>query len=372
MVAPLKALGMDLYANYYAAAQILLHHSSRFMNLSDPHVPPFYSWWYTDPHVAGITDAYGNLTIILMLLFLKIPFTHLYAYWFCISLGIIWFLIAKIFLLNKDLGSNFKIFAIPLCCIIITALSGPINFLLERGQLEIVIPLLLYFVWQDFSQKKEGYFTALLLGLAIHIKIWPLTLSLIFLRDKKYLLFLTSIIVPVLLNVLFIKWLPIHEYLAAIHSYTTESPLMVGWFGISLYSLIGTIWTHVPWYFISYSFYLLMSMLGLYFVFFIKTQDETNYRGLLFTFFILYSLLAPGYMCDYALIIGLLLLIILIETYPSYSCAIFLAILLSNLLFFQNFSGAIKAGVLLSFTFVIIKAIFDLPTKTILEKTTQC
>jgi hypothetical protein len=361
MAMPLKALGMDLYSDYCAAAQMLLGHSARFVN--DTQSGLIYPY-----PIGGVINNYGSLAVILMAPFTHFSFDKVYGVWSLLSICIIFFLVYQLFKISpifngtaspKPRFTRWLWFLGGASLLLI--LSGPINLLLERGQLEVLVPLLLFFVFKDFLNQKESKKTAVLLGLAIHLKVWPLALSLIFLRGRRLGLFALSLALPAILTLTFNPWLSVVDWLKAMHSYSSAASQMIGWANVSLYSLIQSLLpSHaISWKFISIPFYGLMILVTLY-VGIQKTSQEKPFRGLFILFIVAYSLLTPGFICDYTMIIFLPLLWISLSAGLSHILGVGYAILLSNLLVFHAAAGPIKSLVLILLLLLSLKSLWKL------------
>lgn len=350
LTSPLKGLGMDLYALYCSAQLMLQGHSAR---LFDPAAFPVYPY-----PIGGAIQSYGALAVMLFVPFIHFSFHRVYLLWLVVALSILVFLSSRIVnyslpnLKNTvDLFPRF--FYILAFFAVLVVFSGPINLLFERGQLEIIIPFLLYFVWEDFVNEKESLKTAILLGLAIHIKVWPLALVAIFLRNRRFGLFALALFTPVFFNIIFNHWLPVSQLIASTQAYAHASSQMVGWISVSLYSLLAVIGLPLDWKLLSCGFYLLMGLTTLFFLI-KKYQDERKFKNLFFAFIIIYSILTPAFTCDYVLVSALILYLCINEAHPTPTAAILLAIPLSCLLLFQSYAGPFKVCCLLSLMVILI------------------
>lgn len=343
---PLLTIGGDLYADYCSAKQMLLGYSGHFAN---PLAHPIYPY-----PIGGIIHNYGSLVIILMAPLTVFHFHDIYIGWFFISLAILFFLCSK-FIRNSltSQNSRSRFFIALVFFILFTSLSGPINLLLERGQLEIIIPFLLYFVAKDFISEKESWKTAVLLGLAIHIKLWPLALLSLFLRGRKFKLLALAISFPIFLNLIFNPWLPLSDLIHSIRQYNEAAHYMVGWLSISLYSLLTVLGISVSWKILPVLFYLIMNAIALYLL--TRTaKNEALFRSLFFCFVITYSLLTPAFICAYTLAIILVLMILMANAAPLKIVAILFALLNSNLLVFGQAAGPIQTVCLLCFLMILL------------------
>lgn len=240
---------------------------------------------------------------------------------------------------------------------LILILSGPINLLIERGQIEIIIPFLLYFIWRDYRQDNVSFKTSFLLGLAIHIKEWPLLLVVLFFSRKNFRYFIAAGLTPLVLSLLLNPILPIQEQIKSTELYAHAASQMTGWINVSLFSLLSVLKFQLRWKFVTALWLVASALLLLYMQHKTRSLTSVSRRDQLFAYTVLVSLLAPGFMCDYCLVTLLLLLPMIGQLRISVIGASILAILQNNLLFFGYYAGGIKAALML---FLISSIIYEL------------
>jgi len=345
----LPSLGMDLFAVQFSAQRFGHGLSSHFIDAATDGKTYPYS-------MRGITQAYGNLATLAMF-----PFRNV-DWWLGITISMLVFVWKKVM---EPLGlPKSRILWLPATLAII-ALSGPVAMLLERGQLEILVPFLLYFFWREFRVGKVTWVGAFALGLTIHIKVWPVLLLLLLLHRRSWKAFLMAAGTPVALTLATAPWFPLLEYVRSVRGIGDVTSEMRGWAGVSLFSLLSVVNFSFNWHMVTAIWLLLTGSL----IFaadrcLTKMPGDVVPRSLLFALTLVCSALAPGYLCDYCMIAGVYLLPAALEMDSGWITEVTAAVVLSSLVVFNYYAGIIKAAALLTFVLFSFVTIFRRATRS--------
>jgi hypothetical protein len=254
-----------------------------------------------------VIHGYGSLAILAGLPLTPLNFQKVRILWLISSLTI--FVSVAFLLWREDLARrklpDFEFFVFASVLIFF---SGPLGLLLERGNIEIVVPLLLSVLWFEFRRDKVSWLSAVSLGIAMHLKIWPIAFLPLLLTRTNLRHLVSACVICLLITLSLERLSSIQEWMTTVQIYGKETSVYVGGKNVSLNSLLQ-IWGAKPnWRALSAAVLLLSGLVIVIRQNLYSKPLSPKDRDGLFGLAIIAGLLAPACVWDYCLVSTIFLL----------------------------------------------------------------
>ena len=286
---------MDLYSAYAAAREWGKGKSARFLEPGDG--PEVYAY-----PIGGVYNCYGPATVVAVWPLTTIPFEKvrpvMMPLWMCAT-GVFLFLVFR-----RMSFPEWPLSSIVTVVLLFMVTSGALNMLIERGNLELVIPFLLYPFCLRYMRGSVTFGDSILLGLAVHVKMWPIFLLALLLERRYWRHGAVAAGVCVGLHIALHPWIPMQETIAAMRSFGDASARdLYGHATVSLYSLLKCVGVRAHWQTVSGAFLVANGLFVLYLLYGRKIRvTDKNVRTYLASYCVLVALLAPNAATEYVLI----------------------------------------------------------------------
>lgn len=322
-------IGSDFHAVYVSASEWVKGNSPRFYNDETKYLDEELQ------SVGGTYQSYGPLSIFLVLPLTLTNFENIRVSVVVMSVALTLLLL---FLVWKDIiPDKMNLTFVILLCMVA---SAPVNYLIQRANLEILAALLLFPFIRDFRTDKLNWKSYLLLGLAIHFKTWMMIFCLLGLAIRNWKLLIVPVLIATSIHLILHPWLPIQETLASLKA-TADGTIfdLEGYSNISLWSTLKMLGVQANWQILSAGIFALTAFLMLK----LKTKRD-NYLGLV----LCAGMLAPVLANLYILVSGFFLLFVNPSRKQLYVAWFFLlGVLLGSNTILHEWDGVMKSVILM-------------------------
>lgn len=286
---------MDFYGVYASAREWSKGKSARFLEPGDG--PEVYAY-----PIGGVYNCYGPAMIVGIWPLTNIPFEKLrpvmMPLWMCAT-GFFLYLVFRLMSFPE-----WPLWSIVTVVLLFMVTSGPLNMLIERGNCEVLIPILLFPFCLHYVRGSVTLGDSILLGLAVHLKMWPIFFLALLLEKRYWRHGALAAGVCVGLHAALHPWIPIQETISAMRSFGDATAKdFYGHAIVSLYSFLKCVGVHAHWKTVSGVFLVANGLFVLYLLYGrkIRVTDE-NVRKYLASYCVLVALLSPNAAVEYVLI----------------------------------------------------------------------